>query len=435
MAMKRFKPKKTDVIRNGVVYRLLEAESEYGVYTYTADLPEKVVIESEVSGTPVTVLMENCFSGSSLSEISLPDSLRKFERGSFRECKNLTELKVPDYVYELGRASFKNCKNLKRLELGKHTKVADWNLCEGCKSIEEFIVWDELEYIAPNLFWNGGKKLNHSEYSYGLYLGNPDNPYVILNKNVRIDEPRKGEKVVVEIHPDTRFVTGGAFNRFCDGSVSFADLDEVILHDKILKIENGAFSLSFMGFEGVKTVRADSLESLCRAGGRLLEGSERLIVDGQEITQRLVLPSSVQGIGDNTFSYCKWLKEVVFEGNEITIGNHAFYNCVNLTKIKFPPKITEICYDAFKGCDSLGNVELYEVGEISSGAFENNKRKGYGIKSITFHGKVEKICRDAFKGNASLEQVIGFENVVEIVPIHGETPDVFAETPFAGKYN
>lgn len=85
-------------------------------------------------------------------------------------------------------------------------------------------------------------------------------------------------------------------------------------------------------------------------------------------------------------------------------------------------------------CDSLRSVEFYEVGKISYHAFENYGEKGCGLKSVTFNGPVSIVCKDAFKGNSELEQVIGFDNIQEIELIHGEKPDIFTETPLAGKF-
>ena len=71
------KIKDTDIVLNGIVYR--KVEDGYGVYTYTEDLPENVIVPEEIEGQPVTVLTGKCFADSALSQITLPDSLRKIE--------------------------------------------------------------------------------------------------------------------------------------------------------------------------------------------------------------------------------------------------------------------------------------------------------------------------------------------------------------------
>ncbi len=422
MAMKkRFKQRKTDAIIDGIVYRLVDGE--YGVYTYTADIPEKVSVVFEVNSIPVTALLDGCLSDSPITKIELPASLKRIGDGAFRGCKELAEVKVPDGVHTVGGAAFKNCKGLKRLELGRHTKKLGWSLCEGCKSIEDFIIWDEVEYFGSNMFWCGGKKLRYTEYSYGLYLGNPENPYVILDRNVRIDPPEEGEKIIVDIHPKTKFVASSAFNVLCDGGVPIARIDEVIVHDGLLKIDGGSFALTFkiFGREQIQTVRANSLETLCRASGGLLGSAKHLIIDGEEITD-LVIPKHIHRIEADTFAYCSWLKSLTFEGDDISIGYNAFSNTGNLTQVTLPRKVAEIGSRAFQNCRSLQHVDFYAVGEISYDAFV-----GAGLKSIAFHAPVSKVCKDAFAKNAKLESVAGFEYV-------REAEEAFAGTPFEGKF-
>lgn len=438
------KIKNTDVVLNGVVYR--KVEDGYGVYTYTEELPENVVIPEEIESEPITVLMEKCFADSQLCQIKLPDSLRKIEAWAFRKAINLTKIKIPDGVTEVGYAVFKQCKSLRYLDLGRHTKTAGMNLCEGCKSIEEFIVWDELEHIGADLFWNGGKKLKHTEFCYGLYLGNPENPYVILNGNVKFK--KENDPVVIEVHPNTRFITSRAFNKFCDGAVYFDQIDRLILHDGIQNIDGGAFHVSFLGSllrdNGVE-VWADSIEMLCRAGNAA-KNSQKLVINGKEI-RNLVIPKNVKSIATHTFASCRWLESIIFEGDLEEIGYHAFRDCSRLKSVQFCGAVGKIGSNAFYGCRNLEKLELPEVNEIGYNAFaigpadliaqikEEKRREdldlyaGRGLRELRFKGKVGLVKRHAFALNQRLETVEGLENIQSI----DESADPFQYTPFEGK--
>ena len=439
------KIKNTDIDLNGIVYR--KTEDGYGVYTYTEDLPGNVVVPNEIQGQPVTVLMEKCFADSQLCQIMLPDSLRKIEAWAFRKCLNLEEVKIPDDVQEVRYAAFKQCKKLRRLELGRHTKTVGVSLCEGCKSIEEFIIWNELEHIGYNLFWNGGKKLKHTEFCYGLYLGNPENPYVILNGNVAFK--KENDPIVVKIHPDTRFITSRAFNKFLDDAVWFDGIDRLILHDGIRNIDGGAFNLSFFGGiwgDNGMEVWADSIEMLCRAGGKAVSNCHKLVVDGKEIRD-LVIPKTVKDIAGGVFSDCRWLESVTFEGDLEEIGYQSFRNCKRLKSIQFCGSVGAIGSGAFYGCNSLETLELPEVNEIGYEAFavgpadliartKEEKRQedlsfyaDRGLRELRFNGKVGLVKRDAFALNQRLEIVEGLENIQSV----DESDDPFRFTPFEGK--
>ena len=390
MAGKKFRQRKTDVIQDGIVYRLYEGE--YSVYTYTEGLPEKVVIADRIQDIPVTILATKCFYRSQLQEAVLPGTIKMIGSESFGGCKNLEKLSIPDSVTHVWCDAFERCK-----------------------------------------------KLNHTLHSHGQYLGNPENPYLILHKNAAIEEPVAGEQIVVEVHPETKHILSGAFNRFFDEVVPFADIDQLILHNKLISIGSGAFSLSFsFGFDVKKIglVSVDSLETLCRAGSNIPGLAKRLIVEGQEIGDTLTIPATITEIAANSFNGCNWLRKLRFEGNIDAIKMQAFRGCKNLVEVQFPPKVGTVDMWAFLDCPSLRKVEFFEVWKIDSSAFElermvfpslSEEPKTKGLQEITFHNRVGVLGNRAFSNNAGLETVTGMEKVENI------EGDPFVGTPLENK--
>ncbi|WP_406617451.1 leucine-rich repeat domain-containing protein [Mycoplasmopsis adleri] len=70
--------------------------------------------------------------------------------------------------------------------------------------------------------------------------------------------------------------------------------------------------------------------------------------------EKLIIPRTVQFIGDGAFQGCKNLKEVIFEENSelITIGKKAFAGCTSLTKITLPKNVRTISDLAFFNASS-----------------------------------------------------------------------------------
>ena len=111
----------------------------------------------------------------------------------------------------------------------------------------------------------------------------------------------------------------------------------------------------------------DSIEMLCRAG-IAARNCRKLVVNGNEIRD-LVIPATVKKIAPDTFSDCRWLENITFEGSLEEIGYHAFRNCKRLKSIQFCGSVGEIGSEAFYSCIRLEKLELPEVNEISYDAF------------------------------------------------------------------
>lgn len=77
---------------------------------------------------------------------------------------------------------------------------------------------------------------------------------------------------------------------------------------------------------------------------------------GQKEIKKLILPDSLEEIGNFAFSDCTLLKTVnVGKGLRI-IGDNAFSGCVYLKKIDFPDSLEKIGASAFEGCHRIGKL-------------------------------------------------------------------------------
>ena len=386
MAGKKFKQRKTDVIQDGVVYRIYKGA--YSVYTYTEDLPERVVVADRIGDVPVTFLGSKCLSCSACREVILPDSIEWIGPAAFGGCKELETISIPDSVVSVWHDTFDGCKNLK-----------------------------------------------HTSFCYGCYLGNPENPFMILHKNEKANKPADGSELVVEVHPETKFILTSTFNSFSPDSAPYDKIDKLILHDKLESIDGGAFSMGFLGFDysKVQTICVDSMEGLCRFGKNIPLLAKTLIVGGEPLGDTITIPAGVTKITRQCFNKLDSVKTVRFEGDISEIEGEAFCDCKNLREVYFPQKVGRIGLHAFSGCPALEKVELYEVEEIELGAFELVRQswpgqkvelRKDGLRELVFNGRVGTIKERAFSNNAMLETVKGLENVESM------ESDSFCGTPF-----
>ena len=388
MAGKKFKQRKTDVIQDGVVYRMFK--ETYSVYTYTEDLPEKVILADRIGDIPVSFLDTKCLSRSDCREVILPNSIERIGSAAFGGCKELETISIPSTIKSVCYDAFEKCK-----------------------------------------------KLKHASFSYGCYLGNAENPFMILHKNERADKPADGSDLVVEVHPDTRFILSSTFNSFSPDSAPYDKIDKLILHDKLETIDGGAFTMGFFGFDyaRIKTICVDSMEGLCRYGRQIPGLAKSLIVGDEVIGDTITIPANVTKITFQCFDQFDSVKTLRFEGNVSEIESEAFRDCKNLREVYFPKKVGRIGMHAFSGCPSLTKVELTEVQTVDFGAFELVRSwpgrkveptKG-GLREITFRGRIGTLKEKAFSNNAMLETIVGLENVECM------EGDPFIGTPFEKK--
>ena len=121
--------------------------------------------------------------------------------------------------------------------------------------------------------------------------------------------------------------------------------------------------------------------------------------------ESITIPETITEISDEAFCGCTKLQEVIFGNNSQLrkIGNNAFENCDNLSKIVIPEKVENIGEKAFYHCDLLESVKLNNrLNVLNSNIFCNCKN----LKQIEFLDGL-KIVGDGVFGNCyELKEVL-----------------------------
>lgn len=121
------------------------------------------------------------------------------------------------------------------------------------------------------------------------------------------------------------------------------------------------------------------------------------IVGTAQLADPEVMTSLISSI-DNSLG----AKVTKFPSNMTSIGDYAFYNCINLSIKELPENIISIGAYAFRGCD--------------------------GLTSFTIKGKVSEIQNQTFNGSSNLTALI-FKNVTSIPTLKSSV--AFSGTPIA----
>ena len=92
--------------------------------------------------------------------------------------------------------------------------------------------------------------------------------------------------------------------------------------------------------------------------------------NGYNAVREIVLPDTVEKIGDMAFSTCMALETVRMPENLRQIGNAAFMHCQSLRNIEIPDSVEEIGKCAFAYCRSLEEIRIpANLKRLSDGVF------------------------------------------------------------------
>lgn len=118
----------------------------------------------------------------------------------------------------------------------------------------------------------------------------------------------------------------------------------------------------------------------------------------------VILPKGMTKINKGLFAGCTKLKTVTLptDGQLTTIGDHAFYDCVELENIVIPNSVTSLSNGVFRNCRSLKSVKL----PIHLTALPNNLFAGCeSLESIDIPASVVGFGSCTFTGCSGLKTI------------------------------
>ncbi len=423
---------------------------------------------TEVNLTTATKISDYAFYNcSSLTSITIPDSVKSIGGGAFANSGRLTSITIPDSVTSIGEEAFYSCSSLTNIYL---TDIAAW--C-GITGLSDLMSYGE----SKNLYLNGelltSVTIPDSVTSIGKYTFYNCSGLISITIPDSVTSIGRsafsGCSSIVSITIPFVGSTKEGTSNTCFGCIfganSFSDNDDYVPSSLKTIVITGGTSIGYYAFSDCSSLRSITIpDSVTSIGQKVFEGCIGLteitlpyiksrfaflfggsyyttvpsglktviITGGTSIAQEafyycesltsITIPDSVTSIGQQAFYYCNSLTKVNFTGtidqwamidfksNPLYYAKHLYINDVEVTQVNLTTA-TYISDYAFEYCSSLTSIAIPDsVTSIGRYAFYNCE----SLRSITIPDSVTSIGANTFSGCSSLRSITIPDSVTSI---------------------
>ena len=104
----------------------------------------------------INTVNPNCLKGtkSKVRLISLPESLTRIGKDTFKELSELEEVRFSEDLTHIGASAFANCPKLKTVKFPYTMEKIDASAFKGCKSLTKVILPKKCAYTKDNKYLN-----------------------------------------------------------------------------------------------------------------------------------------------------------------------------------------------------------------------------------------------------------------------------------------
>jgi uncharacterized repeat protein (TIGR02543 family) len=383
---------KADTQLDKYSYTVLDNSGNVTITKYTGSGGD-IMIPSRIDGHSVIRINGNAFFGSSITNVTIPDSITTISSSAFCSCPSLISVNIPSSVNDIGKRVFSECTKLTSINvasLNQNYSSVDGVLFD--KSQKTLIAYPHGKTTTSYTILNSVTSISDSAFESTASLNNliiPNGVTTIGDYAFRYCSSLKN----IEIPSNVKSIGLGVFV----GCSSLVDINVALSNASYSSINGVLFDKNqktLVIYPCDKTATSYMIPNSVTSIKEGFYGCEKLV--------SIMIPNSVTKIGDCAFYGCTSLTSIDIPNGVTSIGTYMFKNCTALTSVTIPESVTSIGYESFGDCHALVSATIpHGVTYIENAAFW----KCYALTSVTIPGGVNKIGIGAFEYCSSLVSV------------------------------
>ena len=374
------------------------------------------------------------FYGSGLTDITIPNKVSTLGESCFAENKNLQTVFVGSGCQILPKNIFSGCSSLKQVHLSAGLLTIDDAVFANCTAMESISIPGTVAQVGNLQWWkyktdcselpfynctslkrvrfeDGVQPIVFGSHNYG---GNSTSQnYLAYNKGLfsscPLEEVYVGRNITYLKNVDYSFESyphAYGYSAFYDQP----KLAKITISPSVTKIAPYLFyknaAITMTELPKVKEIGRSAFEECSKLTTLNLGQALEIVGDCafQNCTNvtKLTFPDATTAIGSSAFARCSSVTEITVGQGLKSVGDYSFFDCGSFTALVLPDKFTTMGGSAFEGCRKLTNAKLGQsLTSVPNNAFKNC----IALSEMNLPATVKSIGDQAFYNDSTIAVV------------------------------
>ena len=363
----------------------------------------------------VATLGESCFAKcKNLQSVEVGASCQELSKSVFGDCSALKDVRLSSGLIKIADKAFANCTSLESMSIpGSVTQVGDYGKESstdpstlpfyGCSSLKEVRFEDGKEPIYLGSYC----RYYYSDYS-GRYYYDTDNSYGLFS-TCPLETVYIGRDINYVENTNHSFEANPQYYGY-SAFYNLPKLAKISISPSVTKIapyllyKNAAITMTEL--PKVKEIGRSAFEECSKLTtlnlGQALETVGDCAFQNCTNVTKLTFPDATTEIGSRAFAYCSSVTEITVGQGLKSVGDYSFVDCGSFTALVLPDKFTTMGGSAFEGCRKLTNAKLGQsLTSVPERAFKNC----IALSEMNLPATVKSIGDQAFYNDSTIAVV------------------------------